>query len=143
MSFRIGDLVELFRVEDPDFAANIGLRFEVVGAEHTSFREASDGYGEKYVTPVRRLSDGEVSSLMTRCLRKIDRPKDDAEPRSDFSPCDEDFMDRLNSWRPKKDARVAEKSALSDLRKLYEVKAEDEFRAKEIQKLRDFYRKFS
>ncbi len=138
--FKVGDVCEIVAV--CRHQEMIGRECEVVspfGNYPATDGKSYDGYRVR----LQGESDADRPWLVYEWQLRKKRPKDDAEPRTDFTPCDEDFMDRLNSWRPKKDTRVAEKSALSDLRKLYEVKAEDEFRAKEIQKLRDFYMKFS
>jgi hypothetical protein len=76
--FKVGDLVELFRVESRDGAANIGLRFEVIGNEQTARRTVGDFPNERVVdlpvTPVKELGDGGMTLLSTRCLRRIDPP---------------------------------------------------------------------
>jgi hypothetical protein len=47
-----------------------------------------------------RLADGSVSSASESCLR-LKRPptQDDSEPRSDFTPCEDDFSEWLKTLK--------------------------------------------
>jgi hypothetical protein len=98
---KVGDLVEIVFVHNPANLHLVGRRGTVsevfVGLNLAKFR-VEPGYGLD-IRPIDRTSRP-LSAIERRQLRKID-PNDDAEPRADYTPANDDDWSSAG-WHPNK-----------------------------------------